>query len=45
MRKFYFSFIYFLILGCQSEAPKELFKATKENDHNFSLFQKSFQKK
>ena len=39
MRKFYFSFIYFLILGCHSEAPKELFKAPKENDHNFSLFQ------
>ena len=38
MRKFYFSFIFFLILGCHSEAPKELFKATKENDHNFSLF-------
>ena len=37
MRKFYFSFIFFLILGCHSEAPKELFKATKKNDNNFSL--------
>ena len=39
MRKFYFSFIYFFDFRLSIEAPKELFKATKENNHNFSLFQ------